>query len=710
MKLSQIPQTPEKLGVPRRTRQALWFNLAVILIVLALTAGTVFLAILAFGPGPVLPTRYSGIAVMDGHDHQVALLESDRVIVPVPLSKISNNLQEAIVSTEDRNFYQHRGVDPLGILRAMMADASAHRFVQGGSTLTQQLVKNVFLLNDRRTLLLKAREAWMAMQIEQHYSKEQILETYLNNVYFGNNAYGVEQASERYFGKKASALSLPEAAYLAGLVNAPSKLGSDKTDAIDRQQFVLDNMAKIGVISQATADTAKKAKLSIGERSTTADKCSYYFASVQKDLQESLNADQLFVKGVRAYTYLNVTAQTLATNSLSDGIRRAPKGVSQGALVSIAVPSGGIVALVGGAGTYQQSPWNRATSPHTAGSAFKPFVYLAGLMTGVVRPDTMIDDAPLEVAVPGSGQVYSPKNFDGRFMGPITVRKALALSRNTCAVRVGEAVGPAKIAEVAHQAGVMSNLTPTLALSLGASAVSPLDMASAYSTLARGGVRIEPTLLRCVTTTDGKVLLQFEQKSERVFDPEPVAELVDALQDVVEKGTATHARLLGRPVAGKTGTADGARDIWFIGFTPDLVTAVWGGNDQNQAIAGKQVTGGSIMAGIWQQYMQAYYAKVPTPPGQFAAPQHPLIEEPEPLNFLPAPASIFQKVMHFLDPADVPPVAPNRANSNDQMPPVAPDRHLRAGQSSATAPGQEPPPPHKPGGVGKLMKKLLKMF
>jgi len=707
MKLSQLPQTPNKLGVPSRTSQSFWFSTAVLFIILALTTGTVFLAVLAFGPGPVLPTRFSGIAIMDRHDHEVALLEPDRVIVPVPLSQVSQNLRKAIVATEDRNFYQHHGVDPLGILRAVVIDASAHRFVQGGSTLTQQLVKNVFLINDRRTMWLKAREAWMAMQIEQHYSKDQILEAYLNNVYFGNNAYGVEQAAERYFGKKASALSLPEAAYLAGLVNAPSKLGSDKIDAMDRQRFVLDNMAKVGGISEAAVNAAKKVKLAVGERSTTADKCSYYFASVQKQLQETLSADQLFVKGVRAYTYLDVTAQALATTSLSDGIHHAPKGVSQGALVSIAVPTGGVVAMVGGAGTYQQSPWNRATSPHTAGSAFKPFVYLAGLITGVVRPDTMIDDAPLEVAVPGSGQVYSPKNFDGRFMGPITVRKALALSRNTCAVRVGEAVGPAKIAEVAHQAGVTSSLTATLALSLGASAVSPLDMASAYSTLARGGVRIEPTLLRSVTTTDGKVLLQFEQRSQRVFDQEPVAELVDALQDVVEKGTATHARLLGRPVAGKTGTADGARDIWFIGFTPDLVTAVWGGNDQNQAIAGKQVTGGTIMAGIWQQYMLAYYKKEPTPPGQFAAPQNPLIEEPEPLHYLPAPASIFQKVMHFLDPADVPPVAPPRQYGGNQMPPLAPDRHRQ--QSGAAGPGQAPDQ-HKSGGVGKLMKKLWKMF
>jgi penicillin-binding protein 1A len=290
------------------------------------------------------------------------------------------------------------------------------------------------------------------------------------------------------------------------------------------------------------------------------------------------------------------------------------------------------------------------------------------------------------VQLPDSGKTYAPRNFDGHYLGPITVRKALALSRNTCAVRVGQEVGPAKIVEVAQAAGINSKLEPTLALSLGASAVSPLDMADAYSTLARSGVHIQPQFIRKITDANGRTVQEYYPSPAKVFDEEPVAELVDALQDVVQKGTARQARLFDRPVAGKTGTADGARDIWFVGFTPDMVTAVWGGNDQDQPIAGNQVTGGTIMAGIWQRYMDAYYAAIPTPPGEFPIPDHPFIEEPEPLHFLPQPAGIFGDL--------------------GQMPPLAPQLHAPRGRHSDR---QSDNHPHK-GGLGKFFKKLMKWF
>ncbi len=514
--------------------------------------------------------------------------------------------------------------------------------IQGGSTITQQLVKNLYFDGRKRTLSVKLREAFMAIQIDERYSKEQILEAYLNNVYFGSGTYGAEEASERYFGKSAENLSLAEAAYLSGLVNAPSVLSANRKEAVARAHAILDNMSRFGMITTTECDTAKNARLEIKSLPTPSDKCSYYLIEVRRQLEQRFDPNRLYHQGVRAYTNLDLIAQELASSNLSKGIKHAPAGVSQGALVSISVSDGSIIAMVGGAGSFQRSPWNRALSPHTAGSAFKPFVYLAGLIAGTVKPDTMIDDAPLAVPVPNTSQVYEPKNFDGRFMGPLTVRKALALSRNTCAVRVGASVGAQKIVEVAHAAGINSNLEPTLALSLGASAVSPLDMAVAYSTLARGGVRIEPSFVRKVTAPDGQVLENNVPNGVRVFDTEPVAELVDALQDVVQKGTAKHAKLLGRPVAGKTGTADGARDLWFVGFTPDTVTAVWGGNDQNQSIAGRQVTGGTIMAGIWQTYMQSYYQKVPTPAGNFAQPATPFIQEAEALNFLPQPAGVFR--------------------------------------------------------------------
>jgi len=675
----------ETKSSPGKARR-LWLRRAGLAILILIGVGVVALAVLISLPGPDLQAASQGVEIFDRHDNEIVLLRPDRMIVTVPLSHISKYLPEAIVAAEDKNFYQHHGVDPLGILRALVADAEQRKFIQGGSTITQQLAKNLYFADQKRTLALKLNEALMALKIDRQYSKEQILESYLNNVYFGSGTYGAEQAAQRYFGKSAKSLSLGEAVYLAGLVNAPSKLSVNTEDAVNRQRAILDNMARFGTITSLEADEAKNSKLVVRDSPTKIERCAYYLNYLQKILEQQFDSTQLYQSNFKVYTYLDTTAQTLATKAITAGIRGAPKGVSQGALVSISVADGGVIALVGGAGSFLKSPWNRAISPHTAGSAFKPFVYLAGLITGVVKPDTMIDDAPLAVQIPDSRQTYAPRNFDGRYLGPITVRKALALSRNTCAVRVGQEVGPNKIVEVAHEAGITSKLEPTLALSLGASAVSPLDIADAYATLARDGVHIQPQFIKKVTNANGKIVREYQPSPAKVFDEEPVAELVDALQDVVQKGTAKQARLFGRPVAGKTGTADGARDIWFVGFTPDMVTAVWGGNDQDQPIAGNQVTGGTIMAGIWQRYMETYYAANNTPPGEFPIPEHPFIVEPEPLHFLPEPAGIF-------------------GNLSNMMPPLAPQRNGKAHHANRQDDSQK----HK-SGLGKLFKKLMKLF
>lgn len=696
-----LDEQQSKTRPSRQQRRRMWlFTAIVTLVVVCLCFGVVLFFLLSYGRDVVLPGLHNGIEVYDRRGNLVGLMEPDRIIVPVPLSKMSVHLRQAIVASEDHNFYHHHGIDWWGTLRAVFADLQAHKFVQGGSTLTQQLVKNLFDSGSERSLPAKLREARIAERIEEKYGKDKILETYLNVVYFGSGTYGAEQAAERYFGKPASQLSIAESAYLAGLVNAPTKLSADKTDAIERQKKIIDSMVKLQMITDAQAQAAKKQKLVLKNAQTNSDRCSYYLAYVRDLLKQKYDDELLYNKGLRVYTYLDVTAQALASQALTNGIRHAPKGVSQGALVSVSVADGGVMAMSGGSGTFQQSPWNRATSAHTAGSAFKPFVYLAGLITGVIKPDSMVEDAPLAVPT-GTGAVYSPHNFDNKFMGLITIRKALALSRNTCAVRVGEAVTPQKVIETAQLAGISSRMDATPAVALGASAVSPLQMACAYSTLARGGVRMEPKFIREVDSIDGKPLEQAAPDAgKRVFDAEPVAELVDALQDVVQKGTGTHAKLFGRPVAGKTGTADGARDIWFIGFTPDTVTAVWGGNDQDQPIAGKQVTGGTIMAGIWQNYMKSYYDRVPTPAGNFAPPQTPLIVEPEALHFLPTPAGIFDN-SQFVDTTEIP-VAPQRKQRfiNQEAPAFAPDRHDAQDQQE----------PRNPGKVKRFFKKLWKWF
>ncbi|CAN5654418.1 penicillin-binding protein 1A [soil metagenome] len=631
-----------------------------------------------------LPDENVGLKVFDRQDRPICTLLPNKAYSPVPLSKIARSFQQALIATEDRGFYHHAGVNPESIIRASIANAQAGHVVQGGSTITQQLVKNLYSPDSKRTFLVKIKEAIKAIELNQHYSKDKILESYLNFVYFGRGTYGIESASQRYFAKHASELDLAQSAYLAGIVNAPTRLSTHKADALLRQHEVLDNMVEEQYITPQVSAKAKTEKLVFKGAETRPEHYAYYLNYVVALLQqEHFSDDDLWNKGTRVFTNLDTSAQILADQSLTLGIKKAPSGVSQGALVTISVKTGAVLAMVGGVGSFDKSPWNRATAAHTAGSAFKPFVYLTGLETGTLKPDTTIYDAPLAIDMPGQDS-YTPKNFDGKYLGLITIRKALALSRNTCAVRVTQAVTPAKVADTAQRAGITSKLEPTLALGLGASAVSPLDMANSYATLARSGVRVTPSLIRRIESKDKTVLKKYAPETVKVFEPEPVAELVDAMQDVVQKGTGTQARLFDRPVAGKTGTADGARDIWFIGFTPDTVTAVWGGNDKNAAIAGNQVTGGTIMAGIWQNYMKSFYKTHSTPPGAFIAPLTPLAEEIDQIHFLPQPASIFDDISNLVTGNDQNPApAASPINMSNDMPPVAPPIQRNFGTAPA---------------------------
>jgi penicillin-binding protein 1A len=291
-------------------------------------------------------------------------------------------------------------------------------------------------------------------------------------------------------------------------------------------------------------------------------------------------------------------------------------------LVSVNVKDGAVVALVGGVGDYMKHQWNCAVNPHTTGSAFKPFVYLAGFNRGVLSPASYIEDSPLVIPQGNHEADYKPKNYDGKYMGDITVAEALAYSRNTCAVRAAQRVGLDSVIDTAYKAGIRQKLDPQISLALGCSAVSPLEMAGAYATLARGGVYVKPSTIRKIADKHGNPLRAFYYDPERVFETQPVAQIVDVLQEVVSQGTGTQAKLADRPVAGKTGTSDQAKDLWFVGFTPDLVTAVWGGNPDNKPIPGSHVTGGTVMARIWRQYNQAYYARHDVPQSWFVACTH----------------------------------------------------------------------------------------
>lgn len=564
------------------------------------------------------------IQIYDRHDNLVVAVDGTEKRIIVPLSAVSPQMKKALLAAEDHHFYEHKGVSIVGILRALLSNLTHGKVVEGGSTITQQLAKNLFFEGEKRSLDLKIAELLIAMTIENQFSKDKILELYLNEVYFGKNAYGIEQAALNYFGRKASELDLAQSAYLAGIIRAPSKGASEehRKAAMRRQREVLDKLLEYGFISEPEKNMAAQEWLYFQSAEPESKKMKitrypYYVSAVIDSLHGKFNAAAIERQGLKVYTNLDTIAQDTAERALAQGLARAPYGINQGALVTIRLADGAVMALVGGVGDYAQNQWNCATNPHTVGSAFKPFVYLAAFEKKLIEEYSTVDDTPFSIR-DTNGKEYKPKNFDGKFLGGITVAKAFAYSRNIPALRLGQVAGIDSVINVAERAGISEPLAPELSLSLGCSAVSPLHLANAYATLARGGVFMTPLLLRRVETRTGKLLDSFQPESTTVFDRDNVAHIVDLMQDCVAEGTGQLAKLGNRPVAGKTGTADQGKDLWFVGFTPDMVTAVWGGNKDNKSVGGS-VTGGTVMARIWRNYEQAYYTKVPTPVGCFVA-------------------------------------------------------------------------------------------
>jgi penicillin-binding protein 1A len=563
------------------------------------------------------------IQIYDKNDRLLTTVEGDEDRRVVPLNQISTQMQQAMLAAEDHHFYEHHGINVLSVVRAVMANMHAGKVVEGGSTITQQLVKNLFFSEGQRTMDRKLKEAYLSYEIETKYPKERILQMYLNQVYFGSNAYGIDRAANRYFGKTAATLDLAQSAFLAGLVKEPSQLGSvaHRDQAIERQQEIVDKMAEYGYITAQQCKKAKAEKLVFKKGANPLQKYPYYISYVIEALHEKFTQAEMRRQGLRVYTNLDPLAQDAAEKTLNEAVpKNTPKGVSQAALVSVSVADGAVVAMVGGVGDYWKHQFNRATNPHTAGSSFKPYVYLTALLQNKLGPDSIVEDSPLVIHQPWGGADYAPKNFDHRFYGRIPMRTALALSRNVVSVRIMQLVGVDNVIETAREAGITTKLEPNLSLALGSSAVTPLEQAGAYATFARMGVAIRPQVMRRIENNRGQVIEVFESKVDRVFQVEPVSRLVDMMQGVVQHGTGTAAKLPDRQVGGKTGTADEGRDIWFVGYTTDLCTATWGGNDEDLPITGKNVTGGDVMAKIWKNYMVAYYASHPTPAGEFVKP------------------------------------------------------------------------------------------
>lgn len=543
---------------------------------------------------------YKNAVTVRGRDNSVLARYGDLKGVSTPVSALPAHLIYAVLATEDRRFYQHFGIDPVGIARAMVTNITKGRVAQGGSTITQQLAKNLFL-SPERTFKRKVQEAMLAVWIERHLSKDEILSAYLNRVYMGSGTYGVEAAAEVYYNKSAKDLNLREAATIAGLLKAPSRYSpqANPAQAAERANVVLAAMADAGYITPEEAKSLTSLPPAPRKKPEAANAIRYFTDWVTRDLKGLIGEPQM---DVFVTTTIDPEIQNAAEKALAAQLRAqgSEHKVTQGAMVVLDY-DGAVLAMVGGY-DYQRSQFNRATDARRQpGSSFKPFVYLAALREGW-KPSDSILDAPI---IEGK---YRPGNYDGEYYGEMPLRYALAYSQNTAAVRLAQYVGVPKIIETARAAGVRAPMHPDLSLALGTAEVPMIEMANAYATLARGGLYLDPYAITRITDKRGRLLYQRSNAvpARRVFDPRTVEDLKDMMELVVREGTGRAAQ---GPyyAAGKTGTSQEFRDAWFIGFTDRYTAAVWVGNDDNSSM--KKITGGNIPARIFRETMTVAHAK-----------------------------------------------------------------------------------------------------
>jgi len=507
-------------------------------------------------------------------------------------------LPAAVIAIEDRRFYDHSGLDLRGFVRAMLANVRAGSIVQGGSTITQQVAKNLFLTPER-TYTRKIREALLAVWLEQKFTKDQILTLYLNRVYFGSGTYGVEAAAQTYFNRSARTLTAYQSAMLAGLIKAPSRYNpkTDETAARTRTDVVLNAMIATGFMTESQAAAAKagaQINLAAGPSGAGRYFSDWVLASVE-DLLGTIE-DDLIVN-----TTLDSGLQRVVEERLTNAIAGVDRGVEQGAAV-VLQPDGAVRALAGGR-SYASSQFNRAVqAQRQPGSAFKPFVFLAALESGMVPTDE-VEDAPINI------DGWRPQNFSGTYEGPVSLEHALAYSLNSAAVRVAREAGPTAIADVARRFGVSSPLTKDLGLALGTSEVSLLELTAAYAPFANGGIGIVPYGIIDIVSSDGRLLYKREGGGiGRVAAPEHIGMMNRMLAKTVSEGTGKTANL-NRPAAGKTGTSQDYRDAWFVGYTADLIAGVWVGNDNGAGMNG--VTGGGLPAAVWRDVMLDAHRTLP---------------------------------------------------------------------------------------------------
>jgi penicillin-binding protein 1A len=516
----------------------------------------------------------------------------DRFGATHSLRELPTHLPRAVIAVEDRRFYDHAGIDFRGLLRAVYVNLRDGRISQGGSTLTQQLAKNLFLTAER-TMKRKIQEVMLAFWLEHRFTKDQILTIYLNRVYLGAGTYGVDAAARHYFGKPATRVTLYESALLAGLLKAPSRLNPtrDPAGADQRAALVLQTMVEAGFISRAEADAAvqEKSKARVARDDIAPHFADWILAQV-RDYLGAIETD------IRVVTTLDPSLQRVANEELAAMLRDegAAREASEAALVSLA-PDGAIRALVGGR-NYGESQFNRVTQAlRQPGSAFKVFVYLAGLEAGLT-PDSTVKDAPVRVGK------WTPGNYGGRYYGEVTLRDSFARSMNSVAVRISQKVGPKTVVATAQRLGIASDLRPNGGIALGASEVTLLELTGAYAVFANQGRRVLPYGITEIRDSAGRLLYQRDRTpGESVVAAHHLAQMSNMMSATVVWGTGKAAQP-GRAAAGKTGTSQDFRDALFVGFTAELVTGVWFGNDDNSAM--DKVTGGSLPARLWGRYMK----------------------------------------------------------------------------------------------------------
>jgi penicillin-binding protein 1A len=599
------------------SRKPKYFIIAVIIgIVMLVGAGLGFLtASINTMPGLKNEMRPPASSqIFDTHDRLIATTRSIENRIPVPISKIPQNLQHAFIAAEDARFYQHSGIDPRGILRAVWTNITNHGVSEGGSTITQQLAKNA-LLTQEQTLKRKIQEAVLALQIERQYSKSEILELYLNQIYFGQGAYGVQAAAQVYFNKNVEDLNMAECAMIAGIPKSPNYYSptNNLAAAKERQNTVLEQMVKYEYIDTAAANKARTTEIKIvAKKVETSDAVAPYFVDyVIQQLIDKYGADAVYKDGMKIYTTLDLDMQKSAEQAMtklptyntdSNGIKQP-----QGALVALEPQTGYIRAMVGGRGNDQ---FNRAVlAERQPGSAFKPFIYLAAIESGLT-PGTTIEDKAVSY---GS---WSPKDYDGHYHGTVSLRTALEQSLNIPAVKLANQVGVEKPLYYAQQMGittlVLSGATNdrNLAMALGGltRGVKPLELASAYGVFANHGIHAEPIAIVKIVDRNGKIIEENIPKEKVVVNEKSAYIITDMLRGVMLRGTGTGANI-NRPAAGKTGTTDDSKDAWFVGYTPDLVATVWIGMDNEGTLSG--MTGGNLPATIWRSFMSNALSSYP---------------------------------------------------------------------------------------------------